>query len=68
VILKDLIPLIRQFLKSAMWNYLVFQYKDYQPYTYHVTVIIKEGEWLSQLTVLTQALLVLTNYLKIVKA
>ena len=35
---------------------------------YCITVIIKEGKQLSQLTVLTQALLVLTNYLKTAKA
>jgi len=30
-----------------MWNYLVFQYKDYWLYTYCVVVIIEEGERLS---------------------
>jgi len=50
-----------------MWNYLVFQYKNYWLYTYYVTAIIKEGKRLSQLAVLTQALPVFTDYLKTAK-
>jgi len=55
---------MRQFPESTVWNHPVFQHKDYRPYTYHVAAIIEEGERLSQLAVLTQALPVLTDYLK----
>jgi len=51
-----------------VWNHPVFQYKDYQPYAYRVAAIIEEGERPSQLAVLTQALPVLTDYLKTAEA
>jgi len=51
-----------------VWNHPVFQHKDYRPYTYRVAVIIEESKRPSQLAVLTQALPVLTDYLKTAEA
>lgn len=68
VILEDSVPLMRQFPESAVWSHPVFQHEDYGPYARRVAAVIEEGERPSQLAVLTQALPVLTDYLKTAEA
>jgi len=68
VILEDSVPLMRQFPESVVWNHPVFQHQDYRPYARRIADLIDEGERPSQLAVLTQALPVLTEYLKAAEA
>ena len=61
-------PLMRQFPESAVWSHPVFQHEDHGPYAHRVAALIEECEQPSQLAVLTQALPVLTAYLKTAEA
>lgn len=68
VILGDSALLMRQFPECAVWSHPVFQHEDYAPYAGRVMALMEEDERPSQLGILTQALPVLTDYLKAAEA
>ena len=68
VILEDSALLMRRFPECAVWSHPVFQHQDYVPYASQVVALIEEDERPSQLAILTQALPVLTDYLKAAEA
>ena len=68
VILEDSALLMHRFLECAVWSHPVFQHQDYAPYASQVMALMQEDERLSQLAILTQALPVLTDYLKAAEA
>jgi hypothetical protein len=68
VVLQDSVLLMRRFPDCAVWSHPVFQHEDYAPYAGRVTALLEKDERPSQLAILTQALPVLTDYLKIAEA
>ena len=68
VILEDSALLMHRFPECAVWSHPVFQHQDYAPYASQVMALMQEDERPSQLAILTQALPVLTDYLKAAEA
>lgn len=64
VILQDSAVLMDRFPKSPIWNHPVFQHPDYRLFAQEVSAYIEEDEQPSQLTLLTQAVPALTDYLQ----
>ncbi|KAJ6780567.1 hypothetical protein PWT90_10658 [Aphanocladium album] len=68
VILQDSVALKPQFPASPIWNHPVFQHPEYRVYSQQLQSSIQEAEQPSQLTILTQAIPILTEYLKSIDA
>jgi hypothetical protein len=68
VILQDSVFLMRRFPECVVWSHPVFQHKEYALYASRVMALMEEDEQPSQLAILTQALPLLTDYLKTVDA
>jgi len=68
VILQDSALLQEQFPSSPVWNHPVFQHEMYVPFARQVRAFVEEEKRPSQLILLTQALPVLTDFLKTMDA
>jgi hypothetical protein len=68
VILQDSVALRQLFPSSLVWNHPVFQHSAYTAFAQEVATCQQEKEHPSQLTLLYQAMPVLTDYLKTIDA
>lgn len=66
VILQDSVFLIQQFPKCPLWNHRVFQHPEYLPFARQVSASVYEATQpgAGQLTLLTQAVPALTEYMQ----
>ena len=64
VILQDSVTLRKRFPNSPVWNHAVFQHKAYEPFAERMRAVIGDDEERpSQLTILTQVMPALADYL-----
>jgi hypothetical protein len=68
VILQDSIALRRLFPSNPVWNHPVFQHSAYTAFAQEVEACLQDKEHPSQLSLLYQAMLLLTDYLKTIDA